>query len=160
MYVREDLIDRLEPTTTGWFAAKDMFQFSRERFEYAPDARRFEPGTPATAAVYAAEAGLGIIEEIGAEAIRARTRELGADLIERLRSAGLEPRLPEDMDRHAGIIMLPVEAPGEAVKALAEEKNIIIDYRPGALRLSPYFYNTEAENQKLVEGIVETLGAK
>lgn len=157
MYVREELIPQLHPTTTGWFAAKDMFKFNPERFEMAEDARRFEPGTPAVAAIYAANGGMSIVEEIGVEAIRARTAELDADLIRRLRAAGLEPRLPGDMARHAGIVMLPVNDPSAAVKGL-KERGIIIDYRPGALRLSPYFYNTEAENQALVDGIVEVLG--
>ncbi|MCL4832726.1 MAG: aminotransferase class V-fold PLP-dependent enzyme [Caldilineaceae bacterium] len=156
MYVKEELIPQLHPTTTGWFAAKDMFKFNPERFEMAEDARRFEPGTPAVAAVYAANAGLSIVEEIGPEAIRARTAALDADLIRRLRSAGLQPRIPADMTRHAGIVMLPVDDPPAAVKAL-KERGIIIDYRPGSLRLSPYFYNTEAENQLLVDGIGEVL---
>ena len=160
MYVRESLIEQLRPTTTGWFAAKDMFHFNPDRFEMASDARRFEPGTPALAAVYAANAGMNIIEEIGPTAIRARTQELGNDLIAHLRDAGLSPRLPDDMSRHAGIIMLPLtgatEEPAEVVKQL-KARNIIIDYRPGALRLSPYFYNTEAENEVLVEALVEIL---
>ena len=156
MYVREELIPQLHPTTTGWFAAKDMFKFNPERFEMAEDARRFEPGTPAVAAVYAANGGMAIIEEIGVQAIRARTAELDVDLIRRLRAAGLEPRIPADPARHAGIVMLPVENPPAVVTGL-KERGIIIDYRPGALRLSPYFYNTEAENQALVDGIVEVV---
>lgn len=159
LYVKESLIERLRPTTTGWFAAKNMFRFSPDRFEMADDARRFEPGTPALAAVYAANAGMGIVEEIGPAAIRERTRELGDDLIARLRAAGLQPRLPDDMARHAGIIMLPVggedgKDPAAVVQALAA-RNIIVDYRPGAVRISPYFYNTEAENEMLVEALVE-----
>ncbi|MBI3959524.1 MAG: aminotransferase class V-fold PLP-dependent enzyme [Chloroflexi bacterium] len=156
LYVREELIPQLHPTTTGWFAAKDMFAFNPERFEMADDARRFEPGTPAVAAVYAANGGMSIIEEIGVEAIRARTAELDADLIRRLRAAGLQPRLPADMARHAGIVMLPVANPPAVVTGL-KERGIIIDYGPGALRLSPYFYNTETENQALVDGIVAVL---
>jgi selenocysteine lyase/cysteine desulfurase len=156
MYVREELIPQLHPTTTGWFAAKNMFHFDPQRFEMAEDARRFEPGTPATAAVYAANAGMSIVEEIGPDAIRQRTRELDDDLIQRLRAAGLEPRIPQDPARHAGIIMLPVDDPPAIVKGL-KERHIIIDYRPGALRLSPYFYNTPEENQILVDGILELL---
>ncbi len=155
MYVREDLIEQLEPTTTGWFASSDMFAFDPERFEMADDARRFEPGTPATAAVYAGNAGLSIIEEVGVDAIRARTKVLVADLVQRLRGAGLEPRIPTELDRHAGIVMLPVEEPAAVVKAL-KKQNIIIDYRPGAIRISPYFYNTEEENRRLVDAVVET----
>ena len=157
MYVKESLIEQLQPTTTGWFAAKDMFKFNPERFEMAEDARRFEPGTPAVAAAYAANAGMSIIEEIGVAAVRARTQALDADLVTRLRAAGLEPRLPEDLERHAGIVVLPIENPPALVKALAQEKNIIIDHRPGLVRLSPYFYNTEEENQFLVDSILNVL---
>ena len=159
MCVREDLIDRLEPTTTGWFAARDMFKFNPGRFERAEDARRFEPGTPSMAAVYAANAGMSIIEEIGPLAVRRRTQELVADLVARLRQAGLAPRLPQDMERHAGIVMLPVPEPAQTVKAL-KAANIIVDYRPGAVRLSPYFYNTEAENQAVVEALVAALASQ
>ncbi|MCB0116398.1 MAG: aminotransferase class V-fold PLP-dependent enzyme, partial [Caldilineaceae bacterium] len=87
MYVREDLIPQLNPTTTGWFAAKDMFKFNPERFVRAEDARRFEPGTPAMSAVYTANAGMSIIEEIGVDVVRAHTQALDADLIQRLRAA-------------------------------------------------------------------------
>ena len=159
MYVREELIDRLEPTTTGWFAAKEMFKFNPVRFERADDARRFEPGTPAVAAVYAANAGMSIIEEIGPAAVRARTRELVADLAARLRAAGLAPRLPQDMDRHAGIVMLPAAQPAQTVAAL-KDRRIIVDHRPGAVRLSPYFYNTEAENQAVVDAIGDALASQ
>jgi selenocysteine lyase/cysteine desulfurase len=157
MYVREDLIPALNPTTTGWFAAKDMFKFNPERFIRADDARRFEPGTPAVAAVYTANAGMSIIEEIGVDTIRARTKALDADLIGRLRAAGLEPRIPADLDRHAGIVMLPADDPAALVQGL-KERHVIIDYRPGAVRLSPYFYNSEEENQILVDAIVDVLG--
>ncbi|MBX2998455.1 MAG: aminotransferase class V-fold PLP-dependent enzyme [Caldilineaceae bacterium] len=156
MYVREDLIPALNPTTTGWFAAKDMFKFNPERFIRADDARRFEPGTPAVAAVYTANAGMSIIEEIGVDAIRARTQALNADLIGRLRAAGLEPRIPADLDRHAGIVMLPADDPAGLVQGL-KDRHVIIDYRPGAVRLSPYFYNSEEENQILVDAIVDVL---
>jgi kynureninase len=156
MYVRESLIEQLRPTTTGWFAAKEMFKFNPDRFDLADDARRFEPGTPAMAAVYAANAGMSIIEEIGVEAVRARTLALTVDLHERLRRAGLEPRVPADLSRHAGITALPVDDPPAVVKAL-KAQNIIIDYRPGLVRLSPYFYNTEEENQRLVDALVAAL---
>jgi kynureninase len=159
MYVRQELIPQLDSTTTGWFAARDMFKFNPERFERAEDARRFEPGTPAVAAVYTANAGMSIIEEIGIDAIRARTRALDLDLIDRLHAAGLQPRIPSDLDRHAGIVMLPVEDPAGLVKGL-KERNVIIDYRPGAVRLSPYFYNNEEENQILVDAIVDVLKAR
>jgi selenocysteine lyase/cysteine desulfurase len=156
MYVREGLLEELEPTTTGWLAAKNPFSFTPGHFERAEDARRFEPGTPAVAAVYAGNAGMGIVEEIGVPALRARTRQLVEDLVARLRQAGIEPRIPADPDRHAGIVMVPVADPPAVVQTL-NARGIIVDYRPGAVRLSPYFYNTEDENRLVAEALVEIL---
>ncbi|GIV78501.1 MAG: putative aminotransferase YcbU [Litorilinea sp.] len=157
MYVKESLIERLEPTTTGWFASENMFQFDPYHFDRARDARRFETGTPAMAAVYAANAGMGIIEEIGVDSVRARTRELVATLVGELRAAGFQPRVPDDLERHGGIVMVPLADPPSVVQALARQYNIIVDARPGALRISPYFYNTEEELRYLVDSLVTIL---
>jgi selenocysteine lyase/cysteine desulfurase len=45
-----------------------------------------------------------------------------------------------------------MENPAKAVKVLAKER-IIVDYRPGKLRVSPYFYNTTEDNVKLIEAL-------
>src|SRR5687768_1005974 len=83
LYVRPELIRSAEPSITGWFAHNRQFGFDPGRFEYGDDARRFELGTPAVAAVYAARAGLDLVLEIGIEAIRAREVELVGDLLAR-----------------------------------------------------------------------------
>lgn len=158
MYVRESLIEKLEPVTTGWFAARDMFHFNPERFDRADDARRFEPGTPAVAAVYAANGGMSILEEIGVKNVQTRTDQLVDHLVSTLRQANLSPRIPTNRGRHAGIVMLPVADPPRVVTEL-KKRGIIIDYRPGALRLSPYFYNREEENEVLVESLCEILAS-
>jgi kynureninase len=158
MYVREALHAQLEPTTTGWMASDNMFSFDPHHFSRATGARRFETGTPAMAAVAALNGGMSIIEEIGVDAVHARTHALTLDLIARLRQAGFAPRVADDLERQSAIVMVPVEDPAPVVKWLAQEQNIIIDTRPGALRISPYFYNTEAENQRVVDALAARIG--
>lgn len=156
LYVREELIGELEPTITGWFAARNQFDFDIEAFEYHEDARRFESGTPALAAVYAARGGLEIVHEVGPERIRGRTRSLTTELIEGARGRGLALRAAEREEERAGIVMLPMDDPGHVVRKLAE-REIIVDSRPGALRISPYFYNTPEENEAVLDAVVEIL---
>ena len=57
LYVRRDLIERLEPLSTGWFGRVDPFAFSLDRLDWSPSARRFETGSPPVPNVYAAAAG-------------------------------------------------------------------------------------------------------
>ncbi len=152
LYVRPELARTLEPTVTGWFAHANQFAFDPEHFAYAPDARRFEIGTPALAAVYAAHAGMQIILEHGVAAIRQRELELVADLVERLRAIGCRLSISADLQQHGGIVMIKAADPARIVKELAEQQ-IIVDHRPGHVRVSPYFYNTEDDHAALVAAL-------
>lgn len=152
LYVRPTLRDHLTPTLAGWFGHREQFQFDPEHFTFYDDARKFEVGTPALAAVYAARAGLDLINEIGSTAVRARTSELVADLVARLRDTGAQLKLPHNLADHAGIVMLQANDPAATVRAL-RERNILVDYRPGYVRISPYFYNTVDDNAAIVAAL-------
>lgn len=150
LYVRKELHRELHPTITGWFAHADQFAFDSASFRYHENARKFEMGTPPLASVYAGGAGLDVVHRAGPAAIRRRTNELVRDLFERLSDAGYQLATPEKEDERAGIVMVRSHDPAAAVKALAAE-GIIVDYRPGRVRVSPYFYNTEAEIERFVD---------
>lgn len=152
MYVRRGRIPELVPTTTGWFGNRRQFDFDPRGFEFWDDARRFEMGTTANAAVYACSAGVDIVLEIGVDAIRRRTAALVNDLVDRVLDAGFEIRTPMDPASRAGIVMIRMSDPARAVHALAEQ-GIFVDYRHDRLRASPYFYNSEEDNAALVDGL-------
>ncbi len=156
LYVRRNLHERLHPNDVGWFAHREQFAFRTDVFEPAVDARRFEGGTPSVAAVYAAEAGLEMVLEIGPEELRARQLELVRDLVERLRGEGFAPRVPVDLSGHAGIVTVPVADPPAAVAGL-RRRGIIVDSRPGVVRLSPYFYNSFDDNRAVCALLREVL---
>jgi selenocysteine lyase/cysteine desulfurase len=145
LYVREDLTTQLVPTTTGWFAHEHQFEFDPRSISWHDDARRFEQGTPSLAAVVTQLGGLELIREIGIPTIREVTRRLTDDLVERANAAGLNPRVSDDPDRRVAIVMIPMEDPHASVARLANEK-IIVDARPGHVRISPYFYNIEDDH--------------
>lgn len=154
LYARRDLAQQLRPDDAGWFAHRNQFAFDVHRFEYADGARRFEGGTPSVAAVYAGRAGLDIVEEIGVQRLRARQMELAERLVEEARSHGLSPRVPAQLADLAGIITIPREDPKAVVAALAE-RNIVVDSRPGLVRLSPYFYNTTDDGAQAIRALVK-----
>src|SRR5260370_4554107 len=57
LYVRPDLIPRVRPQGTGWFATRAPFSFTLQELVFADDARRLETGTWPTACHYAGLAG-------------------------------------------------------------------------------------------------------
>lgn len=147
-YVSRAAQERLRPTLAGWFGHARQFDFD-PAFARRDDARGWELGTPGVAAVYAGRAGLDLVREIGAARIRARQVELGRDLVERLVDAGFALGCPTGDEERAGIVTVRATDPRAVVARLAEG-GVIVDARPGVVRLSPYFYNTPAENEAAV----------
>jgi len=86
--------------------------------------------------------------------VRLRTAELREDLVGRLSERGFRLRLPSDPDRRSGITIVELEDPMGVTRALGERR-IIVDKRPGAVRISPYFYNTPEEIEIVVEALTE-----
>ena len=148
--VRPQLHDALRPTTTGWFSSARQFAFAIDELELAQDGRRYELGTPSVPSAAIARGGTELVREIGVERLGERTRDLGDLLIGLADEAGLAARAVRDPDRRGGIVPIAIDHPKPVVHALAAE-GIIIDYRPGIVRCSPAFYNTEDEVRLLVE---------
>jgi selenocysteine lyase/cysteine desulfurase len=152
MYVRKELIPDLEPTVAGWFGNRDQFLFDPHAMVFRDTASRFETGTPSMAAVYTGAEGLRMVNELGPEAIRQRTSDLTSQLVALLRERGFRLRAPKDAAQHASITMIEIDDPGAVVESLARQ-DIIVDFRPGAVRVSPYFYNTSDDIGSLVEAL-------
>src|ERR1700692_1632248 len=58
LYVRDSCVQSLVPTNSGWFAQANIAAMDITANRPAPNARRFEAGTPAGANCYSAAAGL------------------------------------------------------------------------------------------------------
>jgi selenocysteine lyase/cysteine desulfurase len=157
LYVRAELARRLAPTIAGWFGHRDQFAFDPRALERHDDARRFELGTPALAAVYAQLGGLDYVDEIGVPAIRRITAALTEDLIARARARGFQPKVAPRSDDRSAIVMLPVADPSAAVRHLAAG-GIIADARPGHVRLSPFFYNVQDDHVSALERLATPTG--
>jgi kynureninase len=149
LYIRPDLIDQLKPKTTGWMAHEHPFAFETE-MHYAPNVTRFLHGSPAIPALYAAESGYKIINEIGVPAIRAKSvRQTGA-LIDLAEEAGFRVTSPKNPSQRGGTITVWDDNAAAITKELIR-REFIVDYRPGAgVRISPHFYTRDEELELVI----------
>jgi selenocysteine lyase/cysteine desulfurase len=152
LYARADLVPHLEPTVTGWFAHARQFAFDPRSLEPHGDARRLEQGTPALAAVHAQLGGLEVLEEVGLKQVHAATARLTEDLIERAVADGLRPRVAHSAAERSAIVTLPSADPHGDVARLAA-RGIVVDARPGHVRISPFFYNTVEDHAAALEAL-------
>jgi len=150
LYVRPDLQTTLEPKTTGWMAHESPFAFDTN-LRYAGNITRFLHGSPAIPALYAAESGYRIINEIGVEKIREKSVRQTNYLIELAAEAGFNVTSPKDARQRGGTVTIAHEHAALVAKELIR-REFIIDYRPGAgIRMSPHFYTTDHELELAIE---------
>ena len=150
LWVRPALLPRMRPEITSWFATEDQFAFDPTGFRYRADARRLEMGTPALPTIHTALGGQEILSGLGAEAVEARNRALTDHLVRACRDAGMTLRVADEPARRSAIVMVRHDDAPAAVRGLAEE-GVIVDHRPGHVRLSPHVYNTVEEIDRTVE---------
>jgi kynureninase len=149
LYVRPDLQTQLEPKTTGWMAHDSPFAFETD-LRYAPNIARFLHGSPAIPALYAAQSGYRIINEIGVENIRAKSLRQTELLISLAEEAGFKVTSPRDPNSRGGTITIGHEGAAAITKELIS-REFIVDYRPGAgVRISPHFYTSDDELELVI----------
>jgi selenocysteine lyase/cysteine desulfurase len=158
LYVRPELISQVRPQGTGWFATRDPFSFTLQELVFADDARRLETGTWAVACNYAGLAGLELILEVGVANIQERLRDLTERILQRCDEAGVRTFTPRERTRRCGIVTLECEHP-EEVEAALHRDGVIVDSRPGRVRLSPHWCVTEEELERGMDLVLRHLGA-
>ena len=152
LYARSATTAALQPTATGWFAQEDIGAMDARAHHPAASARRFEGGTPPIPNIYAARAGLAIVEEIGLAAIGERIAGLTASIANHAHAAGIPMATPDEPTRRGAMVALRShDAP--AMVAALHEANIVTSSRDGNVRLSPHFYNEEGDVERVFHAI-------
>jgi cysteine desulfurase / selenocysteine lyase len=103
--------------------------------------------------VYALQASLEFMRNIGWDAIHAQVDALALRAIASLRSRGFEVITP--YGAHAGIVSIQHPAASALVSALADQ-SIFVEDRGPVVRASPHFYNTEEDIDRFVSALARS----
>jgi selenocysteine lyase/cysteine desulfurase len=145
LYCHRERLETLRPPALGWRSVQDYFSVVGSlRFALQEDARRFETGMLDYGAVYALHEGLGLLAEIGADAVERRILELSGRLVAGLQAQGIAPLTPDDPERRAGIVAFESPRYAEIGQAL-QQRGIHVWTREGRVRASAHVYNTADE---------------
>lgn len=157
LYVKEELVEKFEPPFAGWASVKpEVFEttdfWDIWNLRLSETASRFEIGSPSYMAFIGATEALKMLLNLGIENIERRILKTTDHLIEAFKNLGLKLQTPEEKPYRSGIVLTKIDRAKEIVKNLRDEE-IIISARANGLRVSPHFYNTEEEIDKLTEKI-------
>jgi len=152
LYARQDLIETLTPTVSGWFAQANPYAMDIFHNEPAHDATRFQAGTPPVPNCYAATAGLDIVLEYGIDTIEAHIRALTRRCMNRLLEDGFQLATPLEDTKRGPSIAIRSANESALVQKLAE-RNIVTTARDGNLRAMFHFYNNDDDVDQLMEAL-------
>ncbi|MXN17808.1 aminotransferase class V-fold PLP-dependent enzyme [Pseudooceanicola sp. GBMRC 2024] len=152
MYVKEELHDQLHPTLTGWFGQQDPHAMRIDAHVEAPDASKFQCGTPALGPIYDSVAGLDLLLSVGIDKVSAWMDHLTARLIARLDEEGFLPATPRDPARRGPQVGIRAKDGAAAVAALAK-RGITSTQRDNNVRTAWHFYNTPDDIEALIAAL-------
>ena len=113
-------------------------------------ANRYQPGTLNTFGTYTINALLKTFDEFGFNNIEEQVLSNSQYLLEQLTNTEFIPILKNFSKKNlAGIISFKRED-AEDIFNYLQDKNIVTAVREGMVRLSPHFYNTKDEINKVV----------
>jgi cysteine desulfurase/selenocysteine lyase len=157
MYVAPEFRRRLRPAVVGWRSHRDWRNVDRLHYgrpEFQTSAERYEGGGLPFDLLYAMQASVDWMLEIGPAAIEARVLELAAAV--RAMLCGLGAAVQET-GSHIVTAALPGGADASEVARRLRDQRVLVAARHGRLRVSPHFYNHAEDVARLGEALQSCL---
>ena len=157
-YVRRELQPHLNPPVYGWHNIRNPNFVAQDKIEFRQDARKFEAGTQNLIGLTGLIAAMELALELGVENIASELLRKRAWLLPELQKRGFTILNADAKPENAASIISFLQ-PGKDMTALhkkLDDAGIITSLRTDRagknyIRLSPHFYNTDAELQRVLE---------
>jgi cysteine desulfurase / selenocysteine lyase len=153
-YCHPELLERLRPVVVGIGSVRGSDRYFEYDLTFRPDARRFEESVISLLDTAAFGAALEILLEVGPEVIERRVLALASRLAHGLAEHGyelIEP-WPRAETESSGIVSF--RKPGAAAQEVLRDltsANVIARIHRDFVRLSPHFYITDEEVDRVLE---------
>jgi selenocysteine lyase/cysteine desulfurase len=154
LYVRGEILEEHRPLHTGWFGRANPYAFDPRVLDFSTTARRFETGTAAIPAAYAAAAGLSLIEELDMKAVERHVADLAERLQRLLLDQGARLYSPLEREARGPQVTVRTDVP-EGLTAFLARRRILASPRGSAVRLSLHYYNTASDVEAAAAAIAE-----
>src|SRR6202521_4638044 len=158
LYAKESCVRSLVPTNSGWFAQAEIAAMDISANRPAPNARRFEAGTPAVVNSYAAEAGLKFLLAVGTPAIEKRNCALTRRCMQRLEEIGWPSITSTENERRGATVAVSSRDSG-GLSAQLLKRDIVTSPRGDNVRASFHFYNDEDDVESFVTAMRDLRGS-
>lgn len=154
VYISRELQAASQPRSIGWLSVKDPYGVRNDEVHLRHDvSARAEMGCPHFAGIFAMDASVELMQEIGIRNIEARALELNRLLTSRLSEIGWKVLSPLGKEEYRSAeTLVEADEPAALVHRLAERK-IYVTEKPQGFRVATDFFNNSQDIESLIEAI-------
>jgi cysteine desulfurase/selenocysteine lyase len=149
VYVSRAIIDELRPKFLGWWGVDQLTEFGYFEREPLDDARKFQVGSPAMIAYVGFSESLKVLLQIPNRIREKAALEVANHLRDRLSEIGIPYYDFGPKHNSATVSCAPADV--ERLNEGLMKNKTYCSVRNGRLRVSPHFYNSFEEVDRLVE---------
>ncbi|RJP62443.1 MAG: aminotransferase class V-fold PLP-dependent enzyme [Ignavibacteriales bacterium] len=150
IYLTEELQEKINPKYVGWTSVADAWNLLDFNLTLRKSADCFQNGTLSSVGIAALNASQKFRSSLGYDKIEETILNNSEYFITSLGEIGFTPLLQNvKRENLSGIVSFKSKKANEIFNALQKE-NIIAAVREGVVRLSPHFYNTREEIDKVI----------
>lgn len=155
LFLSDRARERIEPTLVGWISVPDPENFDDFEQGWNQGALAWESGTSPVGLIHGLEQSLKLLTDTGIPIIHSHLESLTDHLCERLKGSDYEVISSRRSGEKSQIVSIRHNGPLTPMRLFLhlKEKAIMTAPRGQGLRISPHFYNTEAEINRLVEAL-------
>lgn len=158
-YCHPALLDRLKPAVVGVLSVVGHDRYFEYDLTLAPTAQRFEESVISLLDTAALGAAVELLLEVGPEVIERRVLALSRRLAEGLTANGCEVVEPWPRTEQESSGIVSFRRPGSSAQEVLRDltaAHVVARTHNDFVRLSPHFYNTEEE----VDRVLEVIGSQ
>jgi selenocysteine lyase/cysteine desulfurase len=152
-YLSENAKRKIEPAFFGWMGVDWKLNFSDLlRYDLSPfqSSRKFEIGTYPFSTLWTMCSSLELLSEIGTKVIEKQVIGLQDLLLDYLNDSPYQIKSSLDPLHRSGILSFSGKNTAKLFQILSRKK-ILVSFRENSIRVSPHFYNSPEDIQKLIQ---------
>lgn len=153
LYVAPEWLERLALALPGWRSVANMWDFLQYDQPPAPDATRFEGGTPNFIGVLSLAESMNVLHDAGTAGIAQHVLGLTDRLCDGLAALGAEVASIRSASESSGIVTFKTDTDPVALGKALQAGGIVTTYRASGIRVAPHGYNTAEDIDALLEAV-------
>jgi len=154
LYVHKEIQEQIAPFEIGWTNFAHHHDYGSRDMTLRPDAGRYESGTLNTIGCFGLRTAIEFLLDIGIDQIAPRVQSLGDWIAQGVEEKDYELSCKRTRANGSGIVSFrKPDIDSRVIVGALKQEGIIAAARQGWVRVSPHFYNSPEDVERLLKAL-------